>query len=564
MRKILSVMLVLVLMLTQIVVPASAYFDEDVEDPYRGLKIESITAEAQRPLIENADGDWTLCYCNSEDGEEYFDYYVLDSEPVFTVVYEDGSEEIGTWFELLGDMEVIDNQCEEHWGVGVHEATVVYREEAECVFEVEVVETPVESITVTAQKPLIQGWDSYEDYYYDDNNNEITYERYEVYEAEPVFTVKYKDGTVIEGTDDELYEKTGYYSYEIDEQMEKPFVIGKNTVKFSFLGVECACEMEVITCPYESITISGENELIINFKGINDADSFETKVVDCYGIYLDLGFIEAVFVTEDGEEYNVVYNYYFDEANSLAVLNGNVSLEIGTLKSNTLQNNMWLLARIAAEDILYYSLAYASVSEDLCGHKFEGVNVADEDICIDSLVAISTYVCDMEPADEDEYYYYHELDVETVEACIASVFGLENVDVKTSKFYDSEKDLIIVDEPADIGCWYETKGMTFADGKWTLKADAFSYEDEKIAEVSVVLTQDGFVDSVVYNDVTPKLGDANGDGKLNVLDARWILQYVAQLRTEEEINLEYIDVNEDGKINAIDARWVLQIVAGIR
>lgn len=561
MRKLLSVMLVLVLVLTQFVVPTFAFDEEEFTDPYEGLAIESITAEAQYPLIENADGDWVVCYCNDVE-EEYFEYFAMDAEPIFTVVYEDGSEEVGTWLELTGDMEVINDQCENHWGLGKHEVTVIYRD-AECTFEVEVIETPVESVTAVAQKVLVEEWDSYEDYYYDDEDNEVVYERYDLYKAEPVFTVTFKDGSVITGTDEELYEQTGYYTYDVDEQIEKPLVVGKNTVTFTYMGVDFTCEIEVIANPYESIEISGDNEIIIKFNGIDEEDTYETKVVDCYGLWIDAGYIEGVFVTEDGKEYDVVYNYYFDEENG-AVLNYMVSLEVGPYVSNTLEVNMWLLARIAAEEILYYSLSYASVSEDLCGHAFDGVDFTDDELCVDSLVAISTYICDLEPADEDEYYYYHELDAETVAANIAAVFGVTDIDVTTSTFYDSEAEMFYIDEPADSGVYYETLGMTYADGKWTLNADVYDYDDNKVGEISVVLTTDGFVDSITYKDTTPKLGDANGDGKVDVIDARWILQYIAELRTDEEINLEYIDVNEDGDVTAVDARWVLQMVAGLR
>ncbi len=60
------------------------------------------------------------------------------------------------------------------------------------------------------------------------------------------------------------------------------------------------------------------------------------------------------------------------------------------------------------------------------------------------------------------------------------------------------------------------------------------------------------------------LGDVNGDGGISSVDARWILQAVANLRTFTEEELAVADVNGDGKLNAVDARWVLQMVAGLR
>ena len=58
------------------------------------------------------------------------------------------------------------------------------------------------------------------------------------------------------------------------------------------------------------------------------------------------------------------------------------------------------------------------------------------------------------------------------------------------------------------------------------------------------------------------LGDVNGDGKVDAVDARWVLQAAAGMRTLE--NATAADVNADGKIDAVDARWILQAAAGMR
>ncbi len=58
-----------------------------------------------------------------------------------------------------------------------------------------------------------------------------------------------------------------------------------------------------------------------------------------------------------------------------------------------------------------------------------------------------------------------------------------------------------------------------------------------------------------------KIGDASGDDKLSAVDARMILQHVANVKTIEDTS--NLDVSQDGKISAVDARIILQIVAGI-
>lgn len=60
-------------------------------------------------------------------------------------------------------------------------------------------------------------------------------------------------------------------------------------------------------------------------------------------------------------------------------------------------------------------------------------------------------------------------------------------------------------------------------------------------------------------------GDVNRDGKVNAVDARWVLQIASGARAvEDDVTEQLADVNGDGKINAVDARWILQIASGAR
>ena len=76
--------------------------------------------------------------------------------------------------------------------------------------------------------------------------------------------------------------------------------------------------------------------------------------------------------------------------------------------------------------------------------------------------------------------------------------------------------------------------------------------------------------------LTGLLGDVNEDGKVDAVDARWVLQAAAGMRTDARWvlqaaagmrtleNATAADVNADGKIDAVDARWILQAAAGMR
>ncbi len=560
MKKLLSLALVLVMLLTQFVFPSFADFgdfdifddevfeDKEWEDPYAGLKVESIQVEATREVIENVDG-----YFDEDEGCFIYDIYY--AEPYFTVVFENGEEEACLMDELYEGVYYDDYQYEKPWGIGKHQVTGSYRD-AEFSFEVEVVENPVKSIAAVAQKSLVEGWDCYEDYYFDENDNEVPYTGYNLYSAEPIFTITMKDGTVYTGTDEEIFDQTGYYTYEGIDQLENSLKVGKNTVKFVYMGIECDCEIEILPNPYESITISGENEIILEFNGVDDKDSFKTKIVSWDGMSQE-GGAWGVAITEDGKEYWIDYYCYVDEDGN-TYLNKDVYLKVGPFTTNTLETNNWLLAYFSAQDVFYYSMSYYMVSDNFKGY------FSDEEINIDDLVAISTYVCEMEPAGENEDGYVHTLKVSEVEENIKTVFGLTDVDAKKSSFYNKLSRKVVVEEPFDNGVEYTINEFVFEDGKWVLYADSYSLETgEFVGEMAVILNEDLTIDSIYFTQKTIELGDVNCDGVVTAVDARLVLQYVAGLVEDYELNMYYADVNGDGYVTAVDARIILQKVAGL-
>ena len=90
---------------------------------------------------------------------------------------------------------------------------------------------------------------------------------------------------------------------------------------------------------------------------------------------------------------------------------------------------------------------------------------------------------------------------------------------------------------------------------------------------TVAFATDGAVVDNYYDDATmtdatmgdaQKLGDINGDGKVSVVDAKWVLQYVAGLRDFDDAQFDVADVTLDYKISVVDAKWILQVVAGLR
>lgn len=61
-----------------------------------------------------------------------------------------------------------------------------------------------------------------------------------------------------------------------------------------------------------------------------------------------------------------------------------------------------------------------------------------------------------------------------------------------------------------------------------------------------------------------KRGDVNLDGKVSLLDAKYVLQYIADMRTLSQSAVVNADADGDGDIDLTDAKYILEAVAGIR
>lgn len=59
------------------------------------------------------------------------------------------------------------------------------------------------------------------------------------------------------------------------------------------------------------------------------------------------------------------------------------------------------------------------------------------------------------------------------------------------------------------------------------------------------------------------IGDANGDGKISIVDATIIQKHLAKMREIPENHIKYADLNGDGKITVTDATIVQKKIAGI-
>lgn len=90
------------------------------------------------------------------------------------------------------------------------------------------------------------------------------------------------------------------------------------------------------------------------------------------------------------------------------------------------------------------------------------------------------------------------------------------------------------------------------------------YGTNKEGEGKVFLEVGGVHTSFSITVVQPPVlpGDANGDGKVSLLDATLMLQLIAYWDVGTDVNGDAVDVNGDGKMSLLDVTSVLQYIAG--
>ena len=426
--------------------------------------VESIDVVPAFPLYQNYSGYWEIVINENNEEEKYFAYNILDARPYFIIYLKNGETIEGTAEEiyyLTGEVVDIEaDQLTEHWTIGTHSVFAAFMG-VYTYFDVEVVEDNIASITGEAMMYLIENHHGYSMDYVDEDGKVTEYFEYDVFEAKPVFTVTYKDGSTLTGTDEEIYQKTGVRAEDITEQGEKPWAVGENTAKLSYLGHEFEMTIEVMETPVSEVILTEENGLTIEIK-YKDGFSDKAKAID-YTVTEDGYRFKEYIITDMGMIECVVYaEIEEDQEFYISVLG---------VRSNKLDNCDWLIATMSANVVAYQLL-----------------------------------------------------------------------------------------EEMDIVYTLQVLNMNVAEGKWEKTYRAFDTETGKSWRIKVVLNEDVTVDKVVYI----LSGDTNGDGKVSAIDVRQTLRGVAILRDFNEVELLASDANGDGKVTAIDARWILQAVAGSR
>ena len=205
--------------------------------------IQAISAVATNDLV--ASWHWGRDFQEDKDILQ-----AMYSKPQITITYRDGSQvtmsyrELESKFPEAEPILTLDNDSLE--GIGKRTATLEFYGRT-CTFDVNVIENPVDRISVVATKPLVEGF---------------RHDMYDLtFDGGVIITVYYKDGRTFSGTVDEM--NALFYAYPSEEHID--VVIGKNTKEYTFLDKTCDVEFEVVpnTNPVVSIEAKIQDDAVI-------------------------------------------------------------------------------------------------------------------------------------------------------------------------------------------------------------------------------------------------------------------------------------------------------------
>ena len=237
-------------------------YDYTAEIVVETTPIQSIVFEPAR-VVENSGGYWSTGSYWDEELEQTveYEYYVYNELNLSaTVTMKDGTVYNGTGFEYKDSWYScgVSQSYENRLTLGMNHMTgsVLGYEYA---VDIEVVETPVASVTV-APIVRIQNYNGYwnNDYYWTEEGDRVDATYFHYYNVYPNYgntTITLKDGTVIKGTEFE-WEGRYYYLNTDGQWAENYLQLGVNEWHGSIAGYDFTYTIEIIESPVASVTVN--------------------------------------------------------------------------------------------------------------------------------------------------------------------------------------------------------------------------------------------------------------------------------------------------------------------
>ncbi len=462
--------------------------------------------------------------CGSYISENFYSYSVSGANPKFKIRYKNGNVKIADmrYFYAVGTSPVFEtDQSEETpWGLGKHNVNCTVAEFS-FDFTVEIVPSPVVSVSAVAKGPVIKG-DSVGDtlilditVFYENNDSEQ-------------FT--YAGNSSVSNTKYESYDIT---FYDIDTN-----TAGQKTATLSVLGCKTTFEYTVIEkTPFNAVTISGDKVLKISI-----------AYTDGTTLQGDVSWIDIRMGDEDGTFYGYllvegkVFNceiscgYTLDaDGNKDFDFGKDVTITLSGVTSNTLSECKWTRN---ANPILYWcSLCISNPYYGFFDGKVTSKN-------INALIWSAARIAGI---------YDTECDGEEVRAAVKKYFDVGDFDLTSSDLYNADVDTYTL--PDQDNCYLPESKLTYDENVgWT-----FSTRNTEGVNVTLVLGEDGRIKQ--FGAAVPA-GDLDGNGSVDYSDVLLISRYLSGHITSDEIDLEAADVTGDGVVDICDVVKIMLYIKG--
>ncbi len=250
-----------------------------IESPILSIEFDEIT------LIEKVDG-YEVTEYNQDTGEYDLEYFQYRYYPEYTVTLKDGTileseqqciEYKGKEYRLYWED---DQDYGNQWEVGKHFVSAkIPKFGFDTSFVVEVVETPVEKIEFN-EMTFIENVNGRKSTYFDSSGMKREYYRYDY---KPEYTITLKDGTTLNGIDQNWLEYEGrscQLEYDDNQSYSNQWGVGKHIIPASILGFETSFTVEIVETPVEKVEFK-EIKLIENAYGwISHDYNPETEEID--------------------------------------------------------------------------------------------------------------------------------------------------------------------------------------------------------------------------------------------------------------------------------------------
>ena len=464
--------------------------------------IEKVTATATRKLIENVDGYEETEWINDES-VQYFKYNPR-SVLVYTVTYDGGKVFKGTELEIsrffgyetaFPEVETNENY-NSRWGLGVHEITVKYFGKT-FTAEVEVAKNTVKSISAKAVRPLYAGLDTVSEKEWLSDGTESEYQKFNLSPDIFEYTVTAENGEVFKGDYEALTEKfRTYVDITSEQSADVQWDAGKHTAEVYFMGITGTAEVEVSETAYTALSIDENDGFTIT---LTDSDgnvtkhtpeSFSASMIssDSRGgsLKTDIGTLNAVF-----------YHKFIKRS---PAYDRDVSLQIGTLKSNTLERCLWFKAAMCSialqtmpftSDFTWRGAVTRKNIDTLVNCAF----YADE--AFESVDTIAVYIGDT---------MYYKVSLEDAKRIIGKNFDVTKFDFTKSKYYNEEDGTFLLMKRVHGGESCEST-VVYNKARKSYTVSVVNYD--KTYNAKVTWNNDGIITAISRTHVhTPRKFDA--------------------------------------------------------